>query len=181
MVIIAGLGNPGDKYKNSRHNIGWLALDFYLGDVKWIENKRFKALTYQDGEYLFVKPLTYMNLSGESLRAILSYYKLLPKSFGLINKKDADLSSVLKVIHDDIDLDFGRLKEVKDSGSAGHNGLKSIIKELKTQNFSRLKIGIKNETLKNPIPTEKFVLQNFNEEERLKLKEIFSQINLEIL
>ncbi|NCN21870.1 aminoacyl-tRNA hydrolase [Candidatus Falkowbacteria bacterium] len=177
MVIIAGLGNPGDKYKNTRHNIGWLALDFYLGEVKWTENKRFKALTYQDDEYLFIKPLTYMNLSGESLRAALSYYKLLPKSFGLINKKDADLSEVLKVVHDDVDLDFGRIKEAKDSGSAGHNGLKSIIKELKTQKFSRLKLGVKNELLKNPIPTEKFVLQNFNEEEKLKLKEIFSQIN----
>ena len=177
MVIIAGLGNPGDKYKNTRHNIGWLALDFYLGEVKWTENKRFKALTYQDDEYLFIKPLTYMNLSGESLRAALSYYKLLPKSFGLINKKDADLSEVLKVVHDDVDLDFGRIKEAKDSGSAGHNGLKSIIKELKTQKFSRLKLGVKNELLKNPIPTEKFVLQNFNEEEKLKLKVIFSQIN----
>jgi len=117
-------------------------------------------------------------LSGESLRAALDYYKLIPKTFGIINKKNVDLSSVLKVIHDDVDLDFGRVKMVKNSGSAGHNGLKSIINHLKTQNFSRIKIGIKNSFLKNPIPTEKFVLQNFSQEEILKLPEIFAQLNI---
>jgi len=178
MTIIAGLGNPGDKYKNTRHNVAWLAFDEILGDVKWIENKKFKALTYEDSGYLFVKPLTFINLSGESLRKILNYYKLLPKNLGIISKKDADLSSNLLVVHDDVDLIFGKIKEVSNSGSAGHNGLKSIIKELKTKNFKRIKIGIRNENLKNPIPTDKFVLQNFNDDEKVKLKEIFSKINL---
>lgn len=178
MIIIAALGNPGEKYKNTRHNVAWLALDNYLGEVKWQENKRFKALTYESGEYFFIKPLTFMNLSGESLRAALDYYKLIPKTFGIINKKDSDLSSVLKVIHDDVDLDFGRVKVVKNSGSAGHNGLKSIINHLKTQNFSRIKIGIRNDFLKNPIPTEKFVLQNFSQEEESKLPKIFAQLNI---
>lgn len=177
MMIIAGLGNPGDKYKNSRHNIAWLALDHLLGEVKWIENKKFKALTYQDGNVLFVKPLTFMNNSGESLRLIMSYYKLLPKSLGFINKKDSDLSSTLKVIHDDVDIDFGKFKIANDSGSGGHNGIKSIIKHLKTQKFTRIRIGVKNELLKNPIPTEKFVLQNFNQEEKETLNKIFSEIN----
>lgn len=178
MIIIAGLGNPGDKYKNTRHNVAWLAFDHILGEVKWSENKKFKALTYQEGSYLFVKPLTYINLSGESLRKLMDYYKLLPKKLGIINKKDADLSSKLIVVHDDVDLIFGKVKETNNSGSAGHNGLKSIIRELKTKNFNGIKIGIKNESLKNPIPTDKFVLQNFNPEERLILKDIFSKINL---
>ncbi len=178
MIIIAGLGNPGEKYKNTRHNVGWLALDYLLGEVKWVENKKFKALIYEKGEYLFVKPLTFINLSGESLRKILNYYKLLPKNLGIINKKDADLSSVLTIVHDDVDLIFGKIKEVNNSGSAGHNGLKSIIKELKTKKFNRIKIGIGNNTLKNPIPTDKFVLQNFNNEERLQLNEIFAKINI---
>ena len=177
MKIIAGLGNPGDKYKNSRHNIGFLALDYILGEVKWQENKRFKALTYQDGDYLYIKPLTFMNRSGESLKLALSYYKLLPKKLGIINKKDSDLSDVLLVIHDDLDLDFGRIKETNNSGSAGNNGIKSIIFELKTQNFSRIRLGVKNETFKNPIPADRFVLQSFSEEEKLRLKEIFSKIN----
>lgn len=177
MTIIAGLGNPGDKYKNTRHNVAWLFFDEILGDVKWIESKKFKALIYEAGDYLFVKPLTFINLSGESIRKILDYYKLLPKSLGIINKKNADLSSSLLVIHDDVDLLFSKVKEVTDSGSAGHNGLKSIIKELKTKNFRRIKIGIRNEYLKNPIPTDKFVLQNFNSDEKLQLKDIFTKIN----
>lgn len=176
MTIIVALGNPGDKYKNNRHNVGWLLLDKILPDAKWVENKRFKALTYQENDFLFVKPLTFMNNSGESVRIILEYYKLIPKNWGIINKKDSDLAMVLKVIHDDVDLIFGKNKITKDSGSAGHNGIKSIINYLKTQKFTRIRVGIKNNSLKNPIPTDKFVLQNFNNEE----KEVLDSMYLDI-
>lgn len=181
MRIIVGLGNPGEKYKNNRHNVGWLLLDKILPDAKWTENKRFKALTYQENDCLFVKPLTFMNNSGESVRAVLEYYKLIPKNWGIINKKDSDLSSVLEVIHDDVDLLFTKTKITKDSSSAGHNGIKSLISHLKTQKFTRIRIGIKNETLRNPIPTDKFVLQNFGKDEKEALDSLFLEIKKEVL
>jgi len=181
MKIIVGLGNPGEQYKNTRHNIGWLALDFYLGKVNWLKNKRFNALTYEDNDTLFVKPLTFMNNSGQTVQSILSYYKLLPKTLGLITKKDSDLNNDLLVIHDELDLDFGTYKIATDSGSAGHRGVKSIIDCLKTKKFTRLRLGIKNELLRVYLPPNEFVLKPFKREEQEKLKELLATINIKNL
>jgi len=178
MKVIAGLGNPGEQYKNTRHNVGWLALDNLLGDVRWSENKRFNALIYEDGEFLFVKPLTFMNNSGQAVQKILSYYKLLPKTLGLINKKDIDLNGTLTVIHDDLDLDFGTYKIATESGSAGHRGVQSIIDHLKTKKFTRLRLGTKNESVKIHIPPDKFVLQPFSGLEKERLPELFAKLNI---
>jgi PTH1 family peptidyl-tRNA hydrolase len=165
MRIIVGLGNPGEKYTNSRHNAGWIFLDNLISNPNWQENKKFKALIHKEVDKLYVKPLTFMNNSGESVRKIMDFYGLLPRSLGIIAKKNQDLSDTLTVIHDELDLDFGKEKNSKDSGSAGHKGVASIINHLKTKNFTRLRLGIKNELLKNKIPTENFVLQNFSKEE----------------
>ncbi|MDP2944497.1 MAG: aminoacyl-tRNA hydrolase [bacterium] len=178
MKIIVGLGNPGEQYKNARHNTGRLILDNLLGDVNWSENKKFNALTYKDGDFLFVKPLTFMNESGVSVRKILDYYGLLPKNFGFIKKKDVDLQNILTVIHDDLDLNFGDYKIATDSGSAGHRGVQSIIDYLKTKKFTRLRCGIKNDLLRTHVPPDKFVLDNFSGEEKAKLKELSSQLNI---
>lgn len=181
MRVIIALGNPGDQYKNSRHNAAWLLIDNFLGDVKWSENKKFSALTYEDGDFLFVKPLTFMNESGRSAQSVLNYYKLLPLSFGLIKKKDSDLNDCLTIVHDDLDLNFGDYKIATNSGSAGNRGVESIINHLKTKKFTRLRIGIKNELLRTKIPPEKFVLQNFNSEEKEKLYELNTKINIKRL
>jgi PTH1 family peptidyl-tRNA hydrolase len=181
MRVIIALGNPGDQYKNSRHNAAWLLIDNLLGDVKWSENKKFSALTYEDGDFLFVKPLTFMNESGRSAQSVLNYYKLLPLSFGLIKKKDADLNDCLTIVHDDLDLNFGDYKIATNSGSAGNRGVESIINHLKTKKFTRLRIGIKNELLRTKIPPEKFVLQNFNSDEKEKLYELNTKINIKSL
>lgn len=178
MKIIVGLGNPGEQYKNTRHNIGWLALDSCLGDVAWRENKKFKALIHEDGGRLFVKPLTFMNNSGQTVQKILNYYKLLPKTLNIISKKNLDLNDVLTIIHDDLDLNFGDSKIATDSSSAGHRGVQSIIDHLKTKKFTRFRLGIKNELFKVHIPPEKFVLQPFNALEKEKLKEIFAKLNI---
>jgi PTH1 family peptidyl-tRNA hydrolase len=178
MKIIVGLGNPGEQYKNTRHNIGWLALDSLLGDVEWSENKKFNALIHEEGDCLYVKPLTFMNNSGQTVQKVLNYYKLLPKNFGLINKKDADLNNVLIVIQDDIDINFGDFKIATDSSSAGHRGIQSIIDYLKTKKFTRIRLGIKNELLRVHIPTEKFVLQTFNHDEKERLKDVFAKIDI---
>lgn len=181
MKVIVGLGNPGEQYKNTRHNVGWLTLDYLLGDIKWQESKKFQALIHEEGEYLFVKPLTFMNNSGISVQKILDYYKLRPKSLGLISKSGIDLNPVLTVIHDDLDLNFGDYKIATDSGSAGHNGVKSLINYLKTQKFTRLRIGIKNELLKVHIPPDKFVLSPFSGEEQSRLKALLANLNLKSL
>ncbi len=178
MKIVVGLGNPGKQYEHTRHNIGWLALDGLLGEVKWLESKKFNASIYEDGEILYVKPLTFMNNSGQAIQKILNYYKLLPKNFGIINKRDSDLTNTLFVIHDELDLDFGNFKLATDSTSAGHRGVQSIIDCLKTKKFTRLRLGIKNDLLRVHIPPEKFVTQPFSQAEKERLKEIFTKINI---
>jgi PTH1 family peptidyl-tRNA hydrolase len=181
MKIIVGLGNPGEQYKNTRHNAGWLALDNFLGQVKWSKNNKFRALIYKDGDLLFVKPLTFMNDSGQAVKNILNYYKLLPKKLGLITSKDSDLSDVLTVIHDDLDLNFNTYKIVTNSGSAGHRGVQSIMNYLKTKKFNRLRLGIKNELLRTYIPPDKFVLQPFSQLEQKELQGLLTTINIKNL
>jgi len=175
MRIIAGLGNPGDKYAKNRHNVGFMALDLLLGEVKWQESKKFKALIYEAGDCIYLKPQTFMNNSGEAVQAIMSYYGLLPKTLGVFNKKDTNLTDVLTVIHDDIDIELGKWKSASDSRSGGNNGVQSIISHLKTKNFKRIKIGVKNELLRTRIPVEKFVLQNFSAEEKEIIKNVLSE------
>ena len=175
MKLIVGLGNPGDKYENTRHNIGFMAIDFILRDNKYITakpGKEFKSETFtfkNNGETIvFLKPQTYMNDSGQALKVICNFFKL-------------DLREDLLVIHDEVDLPFGALRLNKDSSAAGHNGIKSIIDELKTQNFHRLRIGIESRSSKKELPTDAFVLQNFTEEQLKKIHgEILPQAKAEI-
>jgi len=176
-MLIVGLGNPGDKYKNTRHNIGFDIVDILLnlssGD--WQEDKKRKVMVARNGGFMLIKPMSFMNLSGEPTRAILDYYKVLPRNFGLFKMSNADLSEVITVVHDDLDIQFGTYKKSVDSRSAGHNGVQSIIKNLKTKNFNRYRVGIKNEKL-GIIPRDKFVLQRFNKEEQISLISIYDEI-----
>lgn len=188
MQIIVGLGNPGEKYKNTRHNVGFMILDAIAEklDLTWKIDKKFNAeicessspLLTKERErvrFILVKPLTYMNNSGQSVQAIMNYYNLLPKKLGLIKKKDSDLSNTLTVIHDELDIELGKYKITTDSRSAGHNGVQSIINHLKTKNFKRIKVGIKTE-LKNKIPGDKFVLMNFSKDEQKIINEVMEVI-----
>lgn len=179
MKIIVGLGNPGEKYQKTRHNVGFMALDFWVEkyNLSWQVNKKFNAEICKDGDTILIKPLTYMNNSGQAVQAVMSYYNLLPKKLGLVRKKDEDLSNILTVIHDDLDIDFGSTKESTNSRSAGHNGVQSIINHIKTKNFKRIRIGIRNEILEHA-PTAKFVLQRFNREEMEKIQKEFENINI---
>lgn len=174
MHIIVGLGNPGDKYKITRHNVGWLVIDELAKQRSgtWEANKKFNAEICKFGDMLLVKPLTFMNNSGKTVQAVLSYYKLLPKTLGVVTKKASDLTGILTVIHDDLDINLGIYKKSIDSRSAGHNGVQSIIDYLKTKKFNRIRIGISSEA-RGQMPADKFVLQKFGDEE---LKIINSQI-----
>lgn len=155
MKLIVGLGNPEKKYTYNRHNAGFLIIDNILGNVNWKE--KFSALYYEETrnneKVIYVKPQTYMNLSGDSVIKFVNYYG--------IEKKD------ILVIQDDIDMDFGKIRIKSSSSFGGHNGILSIIKNLNTEDFYRLKIGIKNE---NKNETKDFVLSDFSKEELEYLK-----------
>ena len=133
--LLVGLGNPGQKYERTRHNVGFEVLDNLAKgwSIQLTENKRFygsvgETRSFSGDRLILIKPNTYMNRSGQSVRAVIDWYKLLP-------------SDVL-VIYDDMDLPVGRLR-LRPSGSAGgHNGMKSIISHLGTQSFPRLRLGI---------------------------------------
>lgn len=168
MKVIFGLGNPEDKYKNTRHNIGFEFLDFLKETLNYSEFEnapKLNSLVSKNADVLLVKPQTFMNLSGESVLSILNFYKLPPED--------------IVIIHDDIDIEFGNYKLSKDSSSAGHNGIKDIMEKLGTKNFTRVRIGVKNSLLKNPIDAASFVLQKFPPEEQEKLKTIFQNIKEE--
>ncbi len=178
MKILVGLGNPGEKYKNSRHNIGFSFLDFLSQD--WTYNKKFNADISKKDDLVLIKPLSFMNNSGLCLRAFFDYYNLLPKKLKLFTSKDSDLNDILTVVHDDLDIDFSKYKVSTNASSAGHNGVASIIQHLKTKNFKRIRIGINNEFKKNT-SGENFVLQNFSKEEKSEIEDIFERVKEAIL
>jgi PTH1 family peptidyl-tRNA hydrolase len=175
MQIIIGLGNPGPKYANTRHNAGWLALDYIAGSDNWKKEKKFNALVKEKPGYLYIKPLSFMNESGESAYKAMNFYKLIEKHFLGGTKKEQNLQDCLYVIQDDLDLDLGTWKISQDSRSGGNKGIQSIISQLKTQKFTRLRLGIKTEALRNPLPADKFVLQRFGTNELDLLKQTMTK------
>ncbi len=180
MRIIIGLGNPGKKYAGTRHNAGFMAVDRLAARQgwQWEKNKKFEAEIARGSGMLLMKPLTYMNNSGQAARKILSYYKLLPKTFGIVGKSGSDLTDVLTVIHDDLDIRLGKKKTALDSRSAGHNGVESIIAALKTKKFKRIRIGIGREAARPD--AQKYVLQKFAEDEIVVILRIIDEILQEI-
>jgi len=177
MKIIVGLGNPGEKYKSTRHNIGFMVVDALAKklNLNWEKNKNLKAETVKFDDVLLVKPQTFMNLSGESVKAVLSYYKSPSTSWG-----EVPIAHDLVVVHDDLDIDFEKYKISTDSRAAGHNGVQSIIDQLGTKNFTRYRIGIRNPR-KEKVPTEKFVLEKFKPEELKIIKELLDIVAEELI
>ncbi len=175
-IFIFGLGNPGLEYKFSRHNFGFIAVDGFAG------TNNFPGFT-QKKNYLLsslffplakrfvhlIKPLTYMNLSGISVKEAL-------KKHGIFNITDENPSNII-VIHDDLDLDFGKIK-IKIGGSGGsHNGVISIVNSLQSKNFTRLKLGI-NSPLKNKFRTGvDYVLAHFSKNEIKQIPGILQVAN----
>ena len=154
LIVIAGLGNPGDKYSNSKHNIGFVTVDQLAGrhDIK-ITRLKHKALTGEGliagKKVMLVKPQTYMNESGRSVRDIVNYY-------------DVDLEN-LYVIYDDVDIPMGSLRIRKQGGAGSHNGMKNIIYLLENDEFPRFRIGIGGDL--GRIPLRDYVLSGFEKED----------------
>ena len=149
MKLIVGLGNPTDKYKNNRHNIGFMVVDKLISNLQAndISKKAFKGELYKSSNILLLKPQTYMNLSGESVVRVCNYYKI-------------EIDDVI-VIHDELDIDFGKIKIKKGGSSGGHNGIKSIDKHC-TNEYLRVRVGIGKPEYKDIIA---HVLSDFSKEE----------------
>ena len=169
---IVGLGNPGKEYKNNRHNIGFLILEQLTKKYESnfvLKNKlksRYSEVNINNLTYRLFLPNTYMNKSGEAVKAIVDWYKL-------------DLDQLF-IIVDDMDLPIGKIRFRKKGGSGGHNGLKSIIDNLDTQNFNRIRIGIGSpkkirDSCNHSVISH--VLGNISSEEKLILDKVYLKIN----
>lgn len=165
MKLIVGLGNPGNQYNFTRHNSGFLALDFYfkVKNLSWAENQKYDAIYHKEDDIIFIKPQTYYNEVGKSVQAFAHFYK--------IKRKD------ILVICDDFNLAFGDVRFREKGSAGGNNGLKSIIRELNTDEFPRLRIGTGNDALRRKIGDTDFVLSRFTPEEKEQLPDILRHIS----
>lgn len=158
MKLIVGLGNKGNEYNNTRHNVGFMVIDNYINKNNLTLKSKLDGLyaeTIINGEkVIFLKPQNYINLSGDVINKYIKYFKI-------------DIKDIL-VIHDDMDLEIGTFKIRYKGGSAGHNGLKNIESNLKTNEYKRIKIGIS----KNNIDKVDYVLGKFSSTELSKLNKV---------
>ncbi len=182
MKLITGLGNPGKKYKNSRHNVGFMCVDairekfLYQRDIcvtEWKKDKIFNSeLSYlKTGSKvlaIFQKPLTYMNNSGEAVQKLVKKYEIEPLSENFI------------LIHDDLDIELGKFKMQVGKRPVGHNGVNNVISQLKTDQFMSIRVGIEDRKSKE-IKGEDYVLMKFTEDELLVLNEVIEDISKSVL
>jgi PTH1 family peptidyl-tRNA hydrolase len=159
MKLIIGLGNYGKKYEKTRHNYGFFVIDEFAkrNDFPEFKSSLFSLLSIKD-DVILAKPQTYMNNSGKAVKAIADYYKI-------------DSEDII-IVHDDADIEIGKIKKDENRGSAGHNGIKSIIELLGTKNFKRLRMGINNSF---DLPLEDVVLKRFSEEEEALVAEAINE------
>ena len=166
MRLIVGLGNPGARYEDTRHNVGWRVIDAFATRFRISVGTHEKdAMTGQGrvagNQVMLAKPLTYMNLSGEAVAKLVRAY--------------TDGPADLLVVYDDIDLPFGRLR-VRERGSAGtHNGMRSIIAELRSEDFARLRVGISGEDRAETRELADYVLQPFSAPEQAALEPVITR------
>ncbi len=173
MKLVVGLGNPGKQYEKTRHNIGFIILNYLqekLESPAWSLSKKFNAeiseINLNGEKIILAKPMTFMNHSGQAVGLIMHYYK--------IKRED------LVVVQDDKDIVLGKVKTQKDRGDGGHNGIKSIIEHINTKNFSRIRVGVASENNKKMQDTAKFVLGRFGLLEKKKVKQTIDEAMNEI-
>ena len=166
MKLIVGLGNPGETYKNNRHNVGYMFIDYMVTLLHgYIVKKNKNYLAIQPSNhvsFILTKPLAFMNLSGQAVKILIKNLKLKIKN--------------LVVVHDDLDIPLGKFKIQKGIGPRLHNGIESIEKSLETKDFWRVRIGVDNRDPKHWVGGETYVLQEFGTKEKKILQEIFPKI-----
>ena len=172
MQIIVGLGNPGDSYKNTRHNLGFSVLDKMV-TAEWSKEGKFKSEIYKlSSNLMFVKPQTHMNSSGAAVLLIANYFKVKPEN--------------IIVVHDDLDLKLGKIKVRLGGSAAGHHGVESVISALGTDKFLRVRLGMGNvqsllgEHKRTSFNAEKFVIDDFLPNEKSTVKRMIKQAVLAI-
>jgi PTH1 family peptidyl-tRNA hydrolase len=168
MKLIVGLGNPGEKYQNTRHNLGFMVLDelaekmLSLAKTKWQENKKFNSQFIGIGpQVILVKPQTMMNASGFAVAKMAAFYHIEPAK--------------IWVIHDDVDLPLGRIKIRLGGAAGGHRGVLSLIEQLGTDHFVRFRLGIGHPGRGADHLVERYVLENFNQKEKGEVKKIIKK------
>lgn len=171
MILVIGLGNPGRKFTKTRHNLGFRVLNEFLEEKRFLKFKFKKEFQAEISEgkinnkkVILAKPQTFMNNSGQAVKSLIDSYKT--------------TRTVLVVVHDDIDIPLGKIKIVKNRGSAGHRGVQSIINELGTKDFVRFRTGIRPKSstfYAAALNIEKFVLQKFTKEEEKTLKGVIKR------
>ena len=167
MILIVGLGNPGNEYKNTRQNVGFMAIDFMAGkDANWKKEKNAMTTRVEinGANVMLVKPQTFMNNSGEAVGPLMAFYKI-------------PLENLI-VIHDDMDLKLGDIREKVGGGSAGHNGIKSIDNAVGNE-YKRIRIGIGHpRDFDSPIDPADWVLGNFDAEQLKHIKSVIESIKI---
>ncbi|MFW5794081.1 MAG: aminoacyl-tRNA hydrolase [Bacillota bacterium] len=160
--LIVGLGNPGKKYKKSKHNIGFLSLEHFAKNekIKFKKKRSFNAEFAELDNAIFLKPMTYMNNSGLAVRKVVDYYNI-------------DINDIL-IIFDDVDLPFAKLRLRYKGGSGGHKGIKSIINHLNSQDFNRVRFGIDKPEDKD---IKDYVLSDFSKAELNHLDDVLIDLD----
>ncbi len=158
MILIVGLGNPGQQYKSNRHNIGFMLIDRLIDELKPVNitKSTFKGELYKTSNFLLLKPMTYMNLSGESVVSVKNYYKV----------------DEVVVFYDDLDIDLGSIRIKNGGGSGGHNGIKSMDQHI-GNDYDRVRLGIGRPPFKGQVTSH--VLSDFSQEQQPCLKQILDK------
>jgi len=161
VILFVGLGNPGSQYENTRHNIGFKVIDKLVNDfnARDISKTSFQGKLYRAANSLFLKPTTFMNLSGTSVQPVKHFFKV-------------ELEDII-VIHDDIDLPFGAVRFKRGGGHGGHNGLKSLDTHI-TKEYLRVRVGVGKPEHKSQVSD--YVLHDFSQEENLMLERLISHV-----
>ena len=160
--LLVGLGNPGEKYKNTRHNVGFKAIDFFANqyDLIFRDSGRFRGSLAQGGiqdkQVILLKPMTFMNVSGESIKSCMEYFSITQEK--------------VLIVCDDITIALGKMRMRMKGSSGGHNGLKSVLSSLATEEFARLRIGVDFPPLEEDLSD--YVLGNFTKEQQKILEEL---------
>ncbi len=163
-LLVVGLGNPGSRYAGNRHNIGFMILDALSSkwSLSWKASKKWDEGANTDSKHRvhLLKPLEYMNLSGNAVASLAHTYKI--------------PASQILVVQDEVDLPFGKIKNKIGGGTAGHNGLKDIVKKIGSSDFHRLRFGV-GKPEKGQMEVADFVLQNFTSEEKVTLPDLIQE------
>lgn len=167
MTFIVGLGNPGEKYTHSRHNMGWRVLDD-LSRGEWMTEKPLESKTQKVGNTLLVKPQTFMNLSGTAVKAVMKKY-----DYSALGKKDFHN---LFVIYDDLDIEIGKYKLVFGSGPKVHNGVNHITEVLGTDQYWHVRIGVDGRKGDRSVDPQDYVLSGLNEDEQYLIGKITDSV-----